>query len=374
LADYPDCDAILKADPTTESGVFEIAIDGTTKSVYCEMSESIGWTRVINLLATSSQSDYVNSAAYGTPENNDAFFKLKDNDINSLADGYYVFKVECGTFVRYAKRDAGWTSLIDGGGWKLDRNLDGVFDCEANRPGYIFADYPDIQLEGATSDCSIDGHMDWGDDSSSTNLGCYQSGVGWERAGAIYWAPIQVTEDPTCATGFANSGKTVCCAKSCGGCGGSNCGDNPGGSSACCGNQIKDSALSCDSNVPPCVMATETPTASTTGTTIRLSLLSPPSLLSLLPYFSFFKHPLSPPALSSMSMIYVYIHTHIHQRPHPIIFTWHYASLRPCVLPSFLPFVIRSCLHAFLSLLLALRSATNLHSFSAYNVANRDAD
>jgi len=44
-----------------------------------------------------------------------------------------------------------------------------------------------------------------------------------------------------------------CCASSCGTCGGSQCGNRPGGSSNCCTSRIKDSGRYCDTNEAPCI-------------------------------------------------------------------------------------------------------------------------
>lgn len=58
--------------------------------------------------------------------------------------------------------------------------------------------------------------------------------------------------DPTCSTGIA--GGTICCAASCGTCGGMGCADKPGGSQACCKNPIIASGVSCAQAGPPCIL------------------------------------------------------------------------------------------------------------------------
>ena len=68
-------------------------------------------------------------------------------------------------------------------------------------------------------------------------------------------APCNITPpmpDPTCALGLI-SGDT-CCSTSCGVCGGSGCGANPGGGANCCGGPIASSGVSCDTNSAPCVI------------------------------------------------------------------------------------------------------------------------
>ena len=55
-------------------------------------------------------------------------------------------------------RANGWTSKRNAGGWKMDRNVDGKYDCDANRGGYIFADYPPKPLYGGAQ-CGSGHHM-----------------------------------------------------------------------------------------------------------------------------------------------------------------------------------------------------------------------
>lgn len=57
--------------------------------------------------------------------------------------------------------------------------------------------------------------------------------------------------DPDCTFGILNS--DICCLASCEVCAGIDCGSLPGGSSGCCATQIRNSGLSCDDNVAPCV-------------------------------------------------------------------------------------------------------------------------
>ena len=55
-------------------------------------------------------------------------------------------------------RNKGWTSQRNGGGWMIDRNVDGRYDCHANRGGYIFADYPPSKVYNG-ADCNTGHHM-----------------------------------------------------------------------------------------------------------------------------------------------------------------------------------------------------------------------
>lgn len=58
--------------------------------------------------------------------------------------------------------------------------------------------------------------------------------------------------DPNCDTGISKG--NICCAASCGSCGGSGCSSRTGGASSCCTSTIKSDGNSCDFNPPPCVM------------------------------------------------------------------------------------------------------------------------
>ncbi len=58
--------------------------------------------------------------------------------------------------------------------------------------------------------------------------------------------------DPTCQRGIS-SGK-VCCAVSCGKCGGTGCSKRPGGANACCTGNVAAAKLSCTKYSAPCVM------------------------------------------------------------------------------------------------------------------------
>ncbi len=78
--------------------------------------------------------------------------------------------------------------------------------------------------------------------------------------------------DPTCSNGIASG--EACCAASCGSCGGSGCGDRPGGSAACCSGPVKSSGASCSENQPPCVMENATDPGEPTGLVWRTATLT----------------------------------------------------------------------------------------------------
>lgn len=60
--------------------------------------------------------------------------------------------------------------------------------------------------------------------------------------------------DPSCSYGVLSSDKKVCCAASCGACGGAGCSQLPGGADACCTSKISAANEPCAKNAAPCVM------------------------------------------------------------------------------------------------------------------------
>eukprot|EP00984_Skeletonema_dohrnii_P028281 scaffold18198_cov134-Skeletonema_dohrnii-CCMP3373.AAC.8 len=64
----------------------------------------------------------------------------------------------------------------------------------------------------------------------------------------------QGTECEIFLNGIYHPGREVCCASSCGSCGGSGCGSLPGGGSQCCTGAVKNSGPSCDTALSaPCL-------------------------------------------------------------------------------------------------------------------------
>ena len=86
---------------------------------------------------------------------------------------------------------------------------------------------------------------------------------------AVFWSDLDPSRAPAgsgelytehrqgsnCLHGVA-SGSDVCCASMCGTCGGTGCGQRPGGAAACCVGPVRDAAVACSetSGVGPCVM------------------------------------------------------------------------------------------------------------------------
>lgn len=76
--------------------------------------------------------------------------------------------------------------------------------------------------------------------------------------------------DPSCETGIIEG--DICCAKSCGTCGGVNCGSEKGGAGNCCSGHIEKSQKYCDENSPPCIIGPtpNPPTPATSNVTLTL--------------------------------------------------------------------------------------------------------
>ncbi|CDJ45915.1 hypothetical protein, conserved [Eimeria brunetti] len=60
--------------------------------------------------------------------------------------------------------------------------------------------------------------------------------------------------DPSCSSGVLSEDGVVCCAASCGSCGGDGCEEREGGLAGCCAKHIVSSALPCAVTTAPCVM------------------------------------------------------------------------------------------------------------------------
>ena len=71
--------------------------------------------------------------------------------------------------------------------------------------------------------------------------------------------------DPKCQDGILEESSLVCCAKSCGRCGGPNCGTLPGGSADCCTGSIEKANRPCTANPAPCMLAPPKPPPTACG-------------------------------------------------------------------------------------------------------------
>jgi heparanase 1 len=63
-----------------------------------------------------------------------------------------------------------------------------------------------------------------------------------------------MASDPTCAHGIKYGDGSVCCAATCGRCGGQHCSALPGGAADCCGGAIAKAGRSCAQHDAPCVL------------------------------------------------------------------------------------------------------------------------
>jgi hypothetical protein len=69
--------------------------------------------------------------------------------------------------------------------------------------------------------------------------------------------PPCIFPDPQCTSGILSPAGDVCCTASCGTCGGDGCNSRPGGAEQCCRNAIASAGQRCELLGPPCVMPTE---------------------------------------------------------------------------------------------------------------------
>jgi hypothetical protein len=150
---FYSCRQVLEADPSLTDGTYTITtgVSGGTFDVFCDMTNG-GLTRVLYLSGSDYSGAIITSSAVGTSTNDATSSKLSDADINfmneldssrtNLSPNY--FKYTCGSFTRYLYIAAGFTSIgldnDDDCGYQLDRNLDGVMDCEACRSGFGISD------------------------------------------------------------------------------------------------------------------------------------------------------------------------------------------------------------------------------------------
>jgi hypothetical protein len=100
---YTSCqDWFLAWQGNLPDGTYDIEVLGDTVSVYCDMRNG-GFTRVINILSTTSQSAFMKTAAVsaGTTSST-SFYKMSDDQINAIATaaGKKDYLYICGDEVR----------------------------------------------------------------------------------------------------------------------------------------------------------------------------------------------------------------------------------------------------------------------------------
>ncbi len=99
--------------------------------------------------------------------------------------------------------------------------------------------------------CETCGGTDCGDRPGGADSCCVSNILNANISCANKRAPC-VIPDPECLKGIKNG--STCCAEPCGTCGGIGCGDRPGGANSCCVEYIQDAGLSCSESLAPCVI------------------------------------------------------------------------------------------------------------------------
>jgi len=155
---------------------------GDPVDVVCDQTRNGGgWTLAVNIVG-DSDGHGDEPAAVGDLTDPTAMAKLSDEEINALTTvGYWYFECD-GTKDAFVTNDAGtWTSeRYNTYSWSLDDDLDGIFECNADRDGYVFSDFNNF---GAC----------WADHTNyvarfglGEGGGCYVEGPGWDLDGALW--------------------------------------------------------------------------------------------------------------------------------------------------------------------------------------------
>jgi len=181
-ADNPalSCNAILQAGDSLGDGLYWLdpEDDGGAFQTWCDMStDGGGWTRVV-VIRSNSVAHGDNAGTYGDLAAGDVPAKLADDTINLLNTiGYYRF--QCTSQNRYVRNENNnWTSVKSNNeNWSMDRNKDLVFECAANRQGYVFSDHPSCDA-GHVNYVAAGGMGEGG--------GCYYTGTGWGQNGTLW--------------------------------------------------------------------------------------------------------------------------------------------------------------------------------------------
>jgi len=109
----------------------------------------------------------------------------------------------------------------------------------------------------ATDFASVMGFLGAADSSAHTKKNTYVRldwAANWSNVNSVWDAGKSSNGVKVCADGIGNGSHSVCCASSCGTCGGSGCGSRPGGAAACCVGHIEDANQPCTGTNAPCVL------------------------------------------------------------------------------------------------------------------------
>ncbi|MEY3014245.1 MAG: hypothetical protein RIT45_2980 [Pseudomonadota bacterium] len=176
------CKAIRDAGASLGNGRYWLDPDGKGPPLLaqCEMRvDGGGWTQVVRIDKSSAAHGDVTTAV-GEPSSFVAGFKLADATIDALTTGG-KWRYRCGASYAAFVTNAGksWSSKkANGLAWSLDRDRDGVFECQAtDGGGYGFTEQVAC-ASGWTRYVAKGGIFEGG--------GCYVSGAGWGQAGAVW--------------------------------------------------------------------------------------------------------------------------------------------------------------------------------------------
>ncbi len=180
------CQSYKDANSEAADGVYMLYRNGDARKpwqTYCDMTRDEGaWTLVINILGTST-AHAGNAEEFGDLSDHNQAAKLSDEEINTLTtQGKWLY--ECGDKDAHIANDEGtWSSMHSNAlNWKIDQDLDGTFDCTANREYYVFSDHLGIPLLDASSSCSEADHTNF---ANSNAPGCFHH-PSWGRDGKLW--------------------------------------------------------------------------------------------------------------------------------------------------------------------------------------------
>jgi len=153
----------------------------------------------------------------------------------------------------------------------VDYNNDGLWELGISYTDTV-GDWPCSTSKVVPTECSQNN----GDTVTRPGNVSFLRTDGEDTTTEVHWRDVTITNSvtpkPLCSDGIegSNGGTEVCCASSCGQCGGSGCGSLPGGSSLCCtGSIITNGQLCQDSSDVGCIISSPTTSTTVASTTTQ---------------------------------------------------------------------------------------------------------